>query len=224
LNDALAAARRAVTLAQERFERGLTDSLNVIDAQRQAYDLEQPQRNHRPHSNAAVRASEFMAASPRLWITCTAFRVPAQCLFDDPADCFRTRRAVRLCFAPNVQSSFQFRIALGPAAIRQTRHPVTSITSTAAGLVHTAVPRWDGKRSGTEHWQRPHRSKREGSRGCECGNAMRGLYKWAKKSQHVRIDPTAGSQRPENGRVRALHRVNMPSMTSGCGTWAPCSR
>ena len=41
LNDALVAARRAVALAQERFERGLTNSLNVIDAQRQAYDLEQ---------------------------------------------------------------------------------------------------------------------------------------------------------------------------------------
>jgi NodT family efflux transporter outer membrane factor (OMF) lipoprotein len=41
LNDALAAARRAVTLAEQRFERGLTDSLNVIDAQRQAYELEQ---------------------------------------------------------------------------------------------------------------------------------------------------------------------------------------
>jgi NodT family efflux transporter outer membrane factor (OMF) lipoprotein len=40
LNDALTAARRAVTLAEERFERGLTDSLNVIDAQRQADDLE----------------------------------------------------------------------------------------------------------------------------------------------------------------------------------------
>jgi outer membrane protein TolC len=34
LADALAAARRAVTLATERFDRGLTDSLNVIDAQR----------------------------------------------------------------------------------------------------------------------------------------------------------------------------------------------
>jgi NodT family efflux transporter outer membrane factor (OMF) lipoprotein len=41
LDDALVAARRAVTLAEQRFERGLTDSLNVIDAQRQAYDLEQ---------------------------------------------------------------------------------------------------------------------------------------------------------------------------------------
>jgi NodT family efflux transporter outer membrane factor (OMF) lipoprotein len=41
LGDALAAARRAVSLASERFERGLTDSLNVIDAQRQEYDLEQ---------------------------------------------------------------------------------------------------------------------------------------------------------------------------------------
>jgi outer membrane protein TolC len=41
LNGALAAARRAVSLAEQRFERGLTDSLNVIDAQRQAYELEQ---------------------------------------------------------------------------------------------------------------------------------------------------------------------------------------
>ena len=41
LADALAAARRAVTLATERFDRGLTDSLNVIDAQRQQYFIEQ---------------------------------------------------------------------------------------------------------------------------------------------------------------------------------------
>jgi outer membrane protein TolC len=41
LTDALAAARRAVTLATERFDRGLTDSLNVIDAQRQQYLIEQ---------------------------------------------------------------------------------------------------------------------------------------------------------------------------------------
>jgi outer membrane protein TolC len=40
LADALAAARRAVTLATERFDRGLTDSLNVIDAQRQQYLIE----------------------------------------------------------------------------------------------------------------------------------------------------------------------------------------
>jgi outer membrane protein TolC len=33
LGDALTAARRAVTLATERFDRGLTDSLNVIAAQ-----------------------------------------------------------------------------------------------------------------------------------------------------------------------------------------------
>ena len=37
LAEALTAARRALTLATERFERGLTDSLNVIDAQRQEY-------------------------------------------------------------------------------------------------------------------------------------------------------------------------------------------
>jgi NodT family efflux transporter outer membrane factor (OMF) lipoprotein len=41
LADALTAARRAVTLATERFDRGLTDSLNVIDAQRQEYEIEQ---------------------------------------------------------------------------------------------------------------------------------------------------------------------------------------
>jgi NodT family efflux transporter outer membrane factor (OMF) lipoprotein len=41
LVDALTAARRAVTLANERFERGLTDSLNVIDAERQQYLIEQ---------------------------------------------------------------------------------------------------------------------------------------------------------------------------------------
>jgi NodT family efflux transporter outer membrane factor (OMF) lipoprotein len=41
LADALTAARRAVQLATERFDRGLTDSLNVIDAQRQEYVIEQ---------------------------------------------------------------------------------------------------------------------------------------------------------------------------------------
>jgi len=41
LSDALVAARRAVSLAQQRFDRGLTDSLNVIDAQRQEFEIEQ---------------------------------------------------------------------------------------------------------------------------------------------------------------------------------------
>jgi NodT family efflux transporter outer membrane factor (OMF) lipoprotein len=41
LADALTAARKAVSLATERFDRGLTDSLNVIDAQRQEYEIEQ---------------------------------------------------------------------------------------------------------------------------------------------------------------------------------------
>ncbi len=41
LAEALTAARRALTLATERFERGLTDSLNVIDAQRQEYAIEE---------------------------------------------------------------------------------------------------------------------------------------------------------------------------------------
>jgi NodT family efflux transporter outer membrane factor (OMF) lipoprotein len=41
LADAITAAKRAVTLAEQRFDRGLIDSLNVIDAQRQLYVLEE---------------------------------------------------------------------------------------------------------------------------------------------------------------------------------------
>jgi NodT family efflux transporter outer membrane factor (OMF) lipoprotein len=40
LGDAVLAARRAMVLASERYERGLSDFLNVADAQRQEYDLE----------------------------------------------------------------------------------------------------------------------------------------------------------------------------------------
>ncbi|HMK71402.1 MAG TPA: efflux transporter outer membrane subunit [Xanthobacteraceae bacterium] len=41
LADAVTAARRAVSLATERFDRGLIDSLNVIDAERQEYTIEE---------------------------------------------------------------------------------------------------------------------------------------------------------------------------------------
>ena len=41
LADAVAAARRAVALSTERFDRGLIDSLNVIDAERQEYAIEE---------------------------------------------------------------------------------------------------------------------------------------------------------------------------------------
>jgi len=34
------ASQRAVSLASERYERGLTDYLNVVDAERQEYDIE----------------------------------------------------------------------------------------------------------------------------------------------------------------------------------------
>jgi len=40
LGDALTASHRAVSLANDRYERGLTDFLNVLDAQRQEYQLE----------------------------------------------------------------------------------------------------------------------------------------------------------------------------------------
>lgn len=43
LNDAIVASERAVYIATQRYERGLTDYLNVLDAQRQLYDLQDQQ-------------------------------------------------------------------------------------------------------------------------------------------------------------------------------------
>jgi len=43
LDRALTAAREATRIASERYNRGLTDFLNVLDAERQQYDLEQRQ-------------------------------------------------------------------------------------------------------------------------------------------------------------------------------------
>ena len=40
LSVAVAASERAVNLATERFDLGLADFLNVLDAQRQLYDLQ----------------------------------------------------------------------------------------------------------------------------------------------------------------------------------------
>jgi outer membrane protein TolC len=36
----MVASERAVTLASQRYDRGLTDFLNVVDAERQEYELE----------------------------------------------------------------------------------------------------------------------------------------------------------------------------------------
>ncbi|MGA2777893.1 MAG: efflux transporter outer membrane subunit [Steroidobacteraceae bacterium] len=41
LGSAMIAGQRAVDLATERYDRGLTDFLNVVDAERQLYDLEE---------------------------------------------------------------------------------------------------------------------------------------------------------------------------------------
>src|SRR5262249_39651920 len=41
LGSAFAASQLAVALANQRYERGLTDFLNVLDAERQGYELEQ---------------------------------------------------------------------------------------------------------------------------------------------------------------------------------------
>ena len=52
LETALLASQRAVTLANERYERGLTDYLNVVDAERQEYDIEEQ------YTSAQVAAAE----------------------------------------------------------------------------------------------------------------------------------------------------------------------
>jgi outer membrane protein TolC len=56
LGTALQASQRAVTLANERYQRGLTDFLNLVDAERQEYDIEEQ------YSEAQVAtAHEFIA-------------------------------------------------------------------------------------------------------------------------------------------------------------------
>jgi len=52
LGTALVASQRAVTLATERYERGVTDFLNVVDAERQEYDIEEQ------YTSAQVTAAE----------------------------------------------------------------------------------------------------------------------------------------------------------------------
>lgn len=41
LGEALAASQRALSLASQRYDRGLTDFLNVVDAEREQYDIEE---------------------------------------------------------------------------------------------------------------------------------------------------------------------------------------
>jgi NodT family efflux transporter outer membrane factor (OMF) lipoprotein len=56
LQEALVASQRAVTLAQERYDRGLTDFLNVVDAEREEYTLEDQ------YAQAQVIACEQLVA------------------------------------------------------------------------------------------------------------------------------------------------------------------
>ena len=56
LGDAMVASQRAVTLANERYQRGLTDFLNVVDAERQEYDIEEQ------YTDAQVGADEQFIA------------------------------------------------------------------------------------------------------------------------------------------------------------------
>jgi NodT family efflux transporter outer membrane factor (OMF) lipoprotein len=56
LGEAVVASQRAVTLANERYTRGLTDFLNVVDAERQEYDIEEQ------YSDAQVAVAEQFIA------------------------------------------------------------------------------------------------------------------------------------------------------------------
>jgi NodT family efflux transporter outer membrane factor (OMF) lipoprotein len=56
LSDGIEAAQRAVNLASERYDRGLTDFLNVLDAERQEYALEQQFASARQ-----IAADDFVA-------------------------------------------------------------------------------------------------------------------------------------------------------------------
>jgi outer membrane protein TolC len=56
LGDAMVASQRAVTLANERYQRGLTDFLNVVDAQRSEYEIEEQ------YTDAQVGADEQFIA------------------------------------------------------------------------------------------------------------------------------------------------------------------
>ena len=56
MNTALEASKNAVMLASKRYNRGLTDSLNVIDAQRQQFELE------RQYVDAQQAAAESFVA------------------------------------------------------------------------------------------------------------------------------------------------------------------
>jgi NodT family efflux transporter outer membrane factor (OMF) lipoprotein len=56
LGDAMVASQRAVTLANDRYARGLTDFLNVVDAERREYDIEEQ------YSDAQVAVDEQFIA------------------------------------------------------------------------------------------------------------------------------------------------------------------
>lgn len=56
LSEALVASQRAVTLANERYTRGLTDFLNVVDTERQEYAIEEQ------YSDAQVAVAEQFIA------------------------------------------------------------------------------------------------------------------------------------------------------------------
>ena len=58
LGNALDQSRRAVDLATERYERGLTDFLNVLDAQRQEFGLEE-QFNRASRAGAMLGDDDF---------------------------------------------------------------------------------------------------------------------------------------------------------------------
>ncbi len=79
LGDARLASERAVAVARQRYERGLTDFLNVVDAQRQQYTLETstPLRSSSPQPPSSISAARSAAAGNPIR-TCPVSGAPNQ--------------------------------------------------------------------------------------------------------------------------------------------------
>ena len=91
LGGAVAAARQALDLATQRYDRGIIDYLNVLDAQRELYALQDEQAIS---ENAAV--SDFVDAPGRL--------------LDVPADFRRRLHSRRRC--QRCSPAFETRLAI----------------------------------------------------------------------------------------------------------------
>ena len=78
LGRAMLAGQRAVDLATERYNRGLTDFLNVVDAERQYYDLQEQYAvgANRQRTNNSCSSTRVWAAAGRTTARCPPIRRP----------------------------------------------------------------------------------------------------------------------------------------------------